>query len=794
MASFSTNLSDWARRARDHDVVPRRLPTYIDDFQIIREIGRGGMGVVYEAQQTNPSRRVALKVVHSAGFLPDDRQVRALRKEIRVLASLTHPSIATVYYAGVEATTQMPYFVMELVRGESLSDHVAALPRRARLKVFCRIVRTVAYAHERGVIHLDLKPSNIIIQPDGTPKVLDFGLAQFLRDDGLCELSVTLINAGTIQYMAPERIVGHPRDALTTYADIYALGVMLYELLADRHPFAHTDGYRKQLEDAIVESRPQPPSKHSLRVSRQLDAVALTAMDKHPTSRYPSAHALAYDVENYLAGRPVTARRAGAWYTALRWGARHKPTVGVMIVAAIFLTFVTQWRLTEARQRALETANRFCQLADQARVRGNYGSALWISEQCLVMQRKLFGPDTAEVLVKEIDRAELARELGRFDDARSILNSVLSRVSKSSHLYGSAMLALAKLLFITGEHIQAIDAGRKAVAILKDHPEQSIAYSKSLTVLANLHRAVGELEIGMGYAKQAVAFTTAHFPTIDRARIGCLRTLAVFKMDSGDLQGARQILDKIPIAVISQDSGDTADTYSQLGGLLWTIGDYQGAELFIRQAITVNDKLSNMRYAPDNYRRVLLYNMLGVCLRDQCRFDEASVALDEAQRAGERLFESENTWTINMTVNRARLFYMRGDYSKAHALIAPALKARRHAQGSASPAVAEAAMVLGSVLTEMDRLDEAEPLLREALTIRRNVYASDHWSVAEAQSSLAAWMIHRGESDKAMSLLCDSLAKLKAKLNPDHKFIRQTRDRLARASLSDTDCPGDSAP
>jgi tetratricopeptide (TPR) repeat protein len=313
--------------AADTQALTIPLPERIGTYTIKRLIGEGGQALVYEAEQASPHRAVAVKVLKGGQFI-GRRELRRFQREIQALAALNHPGIATIYEAGQSPDGQH-YLAMELVQGTWLHVYLRekSPPRRARLELFQRILNAVQYAHRHGVVHLDLKPTNILIDEDGNPKVLDFGLARLRRMETDLSLTETYLVEGTPRYMSPEQICAR-REEVDARADVYALGAILYEMLTGRPP--HDVG--ALTPDAIrtvCEEAPARPSALDRSLRGDLETIMLCALEKAPTDRYPSVAALAADVNRHLHGEAIVGRRAAGrfrrWSPAwprIRWGRR----------------------------------------------------------------------------------------------------------------------------------------------------------------------------------------------------------------------------------------------------------------------------------------------------------------------------------------------------------------------------------------------------------------------------------------------------------------------------------------
>ncbi|MCX5659777.1 MAG: protein kinase [Planctomycetota bacterium] len=348
------------------------LPAQIGSFKILSLLGVGGMGAVYEAQQARPNRTVALKVI-KPGFVSASL-LKRFEREAEVLGRLQHPGIAQVYEAGTahEGGLLQPYFAMELVRGTSLTRHANDnhLELRARLELVTRVCDAVQYAHQQGVVHRDLKPGNILVDATGQPKVLDFGLAKIAGNEAQLTTMETQVGqlVGTLPYMSPEQARGEV-DKLDTRSDIYAMGVIAYELLAGKLPYDLKQAVVIEAVRIICEDEPTPLSNIDRKYGGDVQTIIAKAMAKERERRYASASELASDIRRYLNDQPIAARPASTWYQASKFARRHKALVGGL--AAVFLVLVlgmatTTWQAVRARA-ALEVAEAQRRAAEEAR-------------------------------------------------------------------------------------------------------------------------------------------------------------------------------------------------------------------------------------------------------------------------------------------------------------------------------------------------------------------------------------------------------------------------------------------
>jgi serine/threonine-protein kinase len=349
------SITDGAPIRSDLQFATGDLPRRVGDYELLVELGRGGMGVVYQARQVSLDRMVAVKMILRGATASADDLAR-FRAEAEAVARLDHPGIVPVYEVG--ELEQQPYFSMKFVAGTTLARRLAEGPLAAReaAALLAPICRAVDFAHRQGILHRDLKPSNILIDLDGRPHVTDFGLAKRMADrEGLTHTGAIL---GTPSYMAPEQAAGS-RGEIGPASDVYSLGTMLYAMLTGRPPFQAAMAVDTML--MVLEQDPLPPRLVNATADRELEMIALMALQKPPELRYPSALAMAEDLEAFLAGEPISARSGGFSQVVARlFRETHHATVlrnwgllwmwhSVVLLAICLVTNWLAWRGIDSR-------------------------------------------------------------------------------------------------------------------------------------------------------------------------------------------------------------------------------------------------------------------------------------------------------------------------------------------------------------------------------------------------------------------------------------------------------------
>ncbi len=598
--------------AADDALAPQRIGHY----RIIRELGKGGMGVVYEAEQDSPKRTVALKVIN-AGVASSSMLAR-FQHEAQVLGKLQHPGIAQVYEAGtfdIGAGGQ-PYFAMELIHGQPLSSYATVhdLGTRQRLGLLAKIGDAVQHAHQRGVIHRDLKPNNILVDESGQPKILDFGVARATDGDIQTTTLRTDIGQliGTVPYMSPEQAGGDP-DELDTRSDVYALGVVAYELLAGRLPY---DVKNKMVHEAvrvIREVLPAPLSSFNRVLRGDVETIVGKAMEKDKTRRYQSASAFSADVRRHLNNEPIAARPPSAWYQLSKFARRNKGlvTAAAAIVLVLFAGIVaTSWQANVAtaqrevadteRDRAVRHLESVLGLSrklmdEYYRSVQTLDGALPVREILVVSALECLNEISEDVDDFPVLKHDLALAYDRLGDIRGgIRNPSAGRLEDAMESYG---VALALRRELSEERSSDLDRRKYlAVSLMKvgdvhvhsgDMAAGLAAYNEALELRRALVDADSEEHRrGLAIGLNNVGMALARFGRLDEAEAHYDESMTMRRQlaAEGNAHGPRDV------SVQLIDSGE----------LLETRGDFERAVIAYLEALEIREQIA--RKDPDNGR------------------------------------------------------------------------------------------------------------------------------------------------------------------------------------------------
>ena len=764
---------------------PPRLLGGERSYRIQREIGRGGMGVVYLAERADGDYRqqVAIKVLRGL-WLGEEAQ-RRFHVERRILGALDHPNIARLLDGGSNADG-VPFLVMEYVDGEPIDRWCAArgTSTNERLRLFLDVCLAVQHAHQKLVVHRDLKPGNILVTADGTPKLLDFGIARILDPESWPgQLAET--RAGeqplTPLYASPEQVRGEPA---AVESDVYALGVVLYELLTGTSPYRVGGTNAREVARAIAEQQPEPPSLVVRRASRpgerrpipsrDLDAIVLKALRKEAGDRYPSAAALAEDLRRYLDGAPVTARRGTLGYRAGKFARRHRWSLAV---AAGVLALVIGFSVSLARQ--LEETRR---QRDAAALERDNARAV---TDFLVETFKVADPDGeggAKLTAREVlDRgaAQVVDGLAGKPEVQSRLLQAIGRVYRNLGLQAEAAQNLQRALDLT--------RARRAT--------DPVAYTSALVDLGSVRLAAGEYARAEPLYREAVRILTAAQGPRAEATGVAKNGLATVLAESGRLAEAEPIFrdllgDSLAALHLAEPPGvegpplgdeyrDLAIQLHNLGTMELDLGRYEGATRYLEQALAIKSRLAKPR--PGSVATTI--EALGNVALDRQRYAEALGRHERALALRREVYGDEHPLVAQSLVNHAAALAGLGRHRDALADLDRALQLLVKAYGREHPYVA---LVLNNAANARAELGDDEGSLaqhREALAIRERVLGPDHADVAQSLQNLADAEMRVGQQALALEHAWRAVAVGTKALGAEHPDVLDRRVALAENCL-----------
>jgi tetratricopeptide (TPR) repeat protein/predicted Ser/Thr protein kinase len=768
-------------------------------FRVLKELGRGGMGVVYLAERADHSfeQRVAIKVIKRG--LDTDEVLARFVQERRILARLDHPNIARLIDGGVTADGR-PFFAMEYVDGKPLTAHCAqqraSIPEILHLMV--HVCRAVQFAHERFIVHRDLKPSNILVTAAGEVKLLDFGIAKLL-DLPVGEPTQAASIRFTPHYAAPEQWTGEPASAAT---DVFSLGVILYELLTG---------------DVPGRARAEPGARHASgakRVSGDLDRIALHAMHPEPGRRYPSAAALLDDIERFLLGRPVRATRPTLAYRARRFVGRNRVGVGVGAVALLSLLVglaATTWQARVAareRDRAraetgkAETINRFMlelfrsidpdstkgrnitarELLDQgvaridvelkrqpgveAPLRSAMGAlykqisaldrATAMFERALALQEELTGPKSLETAAALADLGSVLSDRGDYPKALDLLQraeSIQSARLGSKHPdVARTMSAIATTYQAMGRYADAERLRRQALAIVEraygpDHPRVADELDKMGALFYAERRVLDSAPLH----ERALAIRLRTSGRDNLATATAMENVANLAGETGNVARAESLhIEALGIVrrLYGPDHYLAIDMLKNLAGHYLARTYWERAEPPATEAL----RIARLNYGPGHPRTAHIESNVGSLEASFGRFARAESLILDAQRIWSRTLGPDYVLALHSRTGLGEIYLEEGRVPEAEKLIAETHERMVRILGAENFQIGYSLMSRGRLRMAQGRYREAEADFRRALELWERTFGKENFHNGEAVTELAGALYEEGKVDSARAL------------------------------------------
>jgi serine/threonine-protein kinase len=751
----------------------------VGPYEVVRALGHGGMGSVHLAFRADDQYRhqVAIKVIRAGLDNPD--LLQRFLDERQILANLSHPNIARLLDGG-SLGAGAPYVVMEYVEGEPIDLYCrrAGLDLRQRLLLFQQICSAVQYAHRNLIVHRDLKPGNILVGQDGVPKLLDFGIAKVLAPDASgagAHETHTAMRRLTPEYASPEQVRG---DNITTAADVYSLGVLLYQLLTGMLPYQLGTGWPADLERAICETVPERPSTAVTRqgstaprpgvLRRQLrgdlDNIILMALRKEPERRYQSVDLLSQDIQRHLEGRPVQAR-GDAWsYRVAKfvrrnpWGVAAAAAITVLLLGLGLSMAVQSVRVSRQRDRAL---------AAEVLAGTEARSAAQVSRFLV----DLFGgvsPEEArgrEVTAREIlDRGALRirHELRDQPEIQGRLKSTMGEVYGKLGLYDEAVALLE-------------DALRQRISLAgEDDPETGDIRAQ----LGTLYQTRGDFDAAEKQIVKAVELKRKLLAPDDPAGIDTMKRLGHLRHAQGRYDEAREAFEaalRIARAAHGDRHEATAGCLQSLAQVMHSQGHYADAEKLFREALAIQME----RLGGDHPEVSSTLNNLGALLEHMTRYEEAEEALTRSLETCRRIYGEKHVQVATALNNLAALLKQKGDPAAAEKHQREALALYQELLGEDNYHVAMSYNNIANLLHDQGDYDAAEAMHRKSLAHHRKVLGESHPLIGDVLNNLANLLWDKGDYDAAEPLYREALGRDRSMLGPDHPYVAMDINNLA---------------
>jgi len=712
------------------DAMP--LPERIGQYRILGILGEGGMGVVYRAEQDSPRREVALKVMRTGPI--SGRALHRFELEAAILGRLKHPGIAQIHEAGVHEDSfgRHPFFAMELVEGSPLTAFAQseAMGLPDRLALMADVCDAVHYAHQKGVVHRDLKPTNILVVIGGRiPKVLDFGVALATDSD----IAATTMHTesgqliGTLPYMSPEQLAGTTAD-IDVRSDVYSLGAILYELLCGRVPFDVTGKTIAAAARIITEQEPAAPGTFDRAYRGDLDTIVLKALEKDPARRYQSASDLAADLRRYLRHEPIAARPATAIYHLSKFARRNRGLVTGASLAVIVLVTgaIVSTSLAIGQHRALIESEHQRRIAEAVNE--------FLNQDLLSSADPTKQPDRDFTVREVVDRAS-ATIADRFPDQPLIEAGI--------------RLTLSGTYKSLGEYAEAAAHAERALELYRANgPVDARDALRAANKLGQAKYYAGQMIEAERVLRDALASVTARFGDEDELTLSITNNLGLVLERRDRLSEAAAMFKRVlevRMRLLGEEHKKTRTSMNNLAMVYVSMGRNAQAEpLHVREL-----ELSRRLDGPEHPETLISLHNLAVLYSNRKEFTKAESLHREALEARERVLGPDHPDTLSGLDALAMLYIEMKRYDEAEDAFQRILETTERTLGPDHPMALKSLEGLSVVYTYTDRLADAESISRRIYEWRRRVQGDDHVETGATLNVLTQICLKQGKLEEA---------------------------------------------
>jgi tetratricopeptide (TPR) repeat protein len=752
----------------------------LGNYEIMEEIGRGGMGIIYRARQRHSRRIVALKRVLS--YHADSHEtLTRFRREAEAAASLDHPNILPIYEVGEDEG--VPFFSMKFATGGSLQQVGSALGGDARQSVWilAKVARAIQCAHKQGILHRDLKPGNILLDSRGEPLVGDFGLAKWL--DASSDLTRTLTIFGTPGYIAPEQAQGRA-TSLKPAADIYSLGAVLFNLLAGRPPFLGEHAL------AVIHQAAETPAP-KLRslvttADRDLETICARCLEREPEARYQSADDLAEDLERWLEGRPIIARPVSPPVQLWRWSKRNRVLAGTAtaMVALFMLTcglFTWHWRtqaqaegeIAKLREGVMEFAQMQAQVCQPGEKQMQDDVYAVLARQLGVSVEVLRGklPPFAASLQRSpkasaYERANAAYVAQDYDEAEVLAVQAANQARKLSPPNTKAVVEALELAGLSAQaaiqYPRAMQHFREAEKFA-DIKRNSEEWARLQDAIADLLFAEGKFSDAETLYRRVIELRTRvlgpEHPDTLASRNRLIYALNEEEEHDKAIAEARQVV-ALREKILGYEHPDTLLSRYNLANAFYHKGKYAEAEQLYRVVVSLDENV----IGPEHRRTLAARIGLANALNDQGKYGEAIASYRDVIRVDEKVYGPEHPVTLNDRMDLATALHANLEYPAAEAEYKVVIKLQEKVLGPRHAHTLNTRNNLAELLDDEEKYAEAEAECRQIIDLETSVVGPQHRLTLNSRANLAVALIGQGRTEEAQALIADLIQSMEETL------------------------------